>query len=79
MSTCTVNSILCYFMFGTVYISHDLSGVVLYLLWLVWVRARLWQYFSYVLAVTIYRKLQELGVKEMCVHQLHVHSNSSPL
>ena len=55
-------------MFGTVYISHHLSGVVLYLLWLVWVSACLWQYFSNVPTVTMYRKLQELGVKEMCVH-----------
>ena len=53
-------------MFGTVHITHQLTAVVLYLL--VWVSACLWQQFSYVLTVTIYRKLQELEVKE--VHTL---------
>ena len=50
-------------MLGTVHIPHQLTAVVLYLL--VWVSACLWQLFSYVLTVTIYRKLQELEVKEM--------------
>jgi len=43
------------FMFGTVHITHQLTGVVLYLL--VWVTACLWQQFIYLLMVTMYRKL----------------------
>ena len=50
-------------MFGAVHSTHQLTGVVLYLL--VWVSACLWQQFSYVLTVTIYRKLQVLEVKEV--------------
>ena len=64
ISTCTVNGTVLLHVWYCLHLSLLVVLVVLYLFWLVWVSACLWQYFSYVLTVTMYRKLKELGVHE---------------